>query len=170
MTVIEGIEVHSGHVLPEWIDVNSHMNVAYYLLAFDHAVDRLWQRIGITDEYIAATRGSTFAVESHVTWQRELEEASPFVVTSQIIAFDEKRIHQFQRMYHADDHFLAATAEWMSLHVDLNTRRVSAWSEKTISELHALSAAQQGQTRPTEVGQRMHIKRPLYALGDHTDD
>ena len=26
-------------VLPEWIDYNGHMNVAYYTLAFDDALD-----------------------------------------------------------------------------------------------------------------------------------
>ena len=26
-------------VLPEWIDYNGHMNVAYYTLAFDEALD-----------------------------------------------------------------------------------------------------------------------------------
>ena len=36
-----GIEVTRGTVLPEWIDINDHMNVAYYLLAFDQAVDAL---------------------------------------------------------------------------------------------------------------------------------
>lgn len=36
-TEIVGLEVIRGEVLPEWIDVNNHMNVACYVLAFDHA-------------------------------------------------------------------------------------------------------------------------------------
>ncbi len=28
-------------VQPGWIDYNDHMNVAYYVLAFDQALDRL---------------------------------------------------------------------------------------------------------------------------------
>ena len=36
---ILGVEVSSGRVLPGWIDVNNHMNVAYYVLAFDQGVD-----------------------------------------------------------------------------------------------------------------------------------
>ena len=32
-TKILGCEVARGRVLPEWIDVNNHMNVAYYVLA-----------------------------------------------------------------------------------------------------------------------------------------
>ena len=30
-----GVSIASGKVLPEWIDINGHMNVAYYVLAFD---------------------------------------------------------------------------------------------------------------------------------------
>jgi acyl-CoA thioester hydrolase len=161
---MQGTAVYEGHVLPEWIDVNKHMNVAYYILAFDRAVDALWDRFGITDEYISATRGSTFAVECHVTYQNELHENDPFVVTAQILGYDEKRIHQFQRIYHAEKGFLAATAEWMNLHVSLETRRVSPWPEVILQRLGELTAAQRGQTRPAEEGRQMSIRHPLYAL------
>jgi len=47
-----GIEVARGHVLPEWIDINNHMNVAYYVLAFDQGVDSLWEKFGLSDTHI----------------------------------------------------------------------------------------------------------------------
>ena len=99
---MQGVEVMRGEVLPEWIDINDHMNVAYYLLAFDQAVDVLWSQFGMNEEYVRVHSSSTIAVESHVTWQREILEGAKYVVTSQILAFDDKRIHQFQRMYHAE--------------------------------------------------------------------
>jgi acyl-CoA thioester hydrolase len=52
MTAQCGIEVSTGFVLPEWIDINQHMNVAYYVLALDRGVDDLWSELGITNEYI----------------------------------------------------------------------------------------------------------------------
>jgi acyl-CoA thioester hydrolase len=159
-----GTAVYEGRVLPEWIDVNQHMNVAYYLLAFDHGVDALWTGFGITDEYISDTQGSTFAVECHVTYQKELHEDDPFVVTSQILGYDEKRIHQFQRIYHAETGFLAATAEWMNLHVSLETRRVSPWPEHILKIIGEFSVGQAGQTRPKEAGKQMSIRNPLYTL------
>ena len=36
-----------GRVRKEWIDYNGHMNVAYYVLAFDLALDVLYERMGI---------------------------------------------------------------------------------------------------------------------------
>ena len=159
-----GEPVAEGVVMPEWIDVNGHMNVAYYVLAFDLGVDALWDKLGITSEYIEQAAGSTFAVECHITYQQELVEGEPFVVTSQMLAYDGKRIHQFQRLYHAQKKFLAATGEWMNLHVDLTTRRVSPWPESILAGLKEYVAGQTEQTYPQEAGKQMKIASPLYAL------
>lgn len=161
MTESLGLEICTGRVESDWIDFNGHMNVAYYLVAFDRAVDLLFDRFGISNDYIDHTRGSTFAVECHVTYQRELNEHDPYRVTSQLLAYDEKRIHQFQRLYHAEENYLAATAEWMNLHVDLNTRRVSPWPDPIRASI-AGYLKQQGQLQyPTEAGKRMKITVPL---------
>ena len=161
---VVGVEVGRGHVLPEWIDVNGHMNVAYYVLAFDLGVDALWARFGITEDHILSTDSSTFAVECHVLYRRELKETDPYLVTAQILAYDEKRIHQFQRMYHAEEGYLAATAEWMNLHVDLSTRRVAAWPATILAGIEAAAAAQDDWPYPDDAGRTMRVGKPLYRL------
>lgn len=160
---ITGVSIASGRVLPEWIDLNSHMNVAYYVLAFDHGVDDLWNQLGITSEYVETTRCSTFAVECHITYQRELKENEPFRVTSQILAYDAKRIHQFQRMYHAEENYLVATAEWMNLHVDLNSRRVTPFPDSVLSALGEFTERQGVLARPKEAGQTMRVNKPIFS-------
>ncbi|MEX2126224.1 MAG: thioesterase family protein [Woeseia sp.] len=164
MSDVQGFIVTGGAVPAEWIDINGHMNVAYYVLAFDKAVDDLWARLGITDEYIRSGAGTTFAVECHVTYQRELREADPYRVTSEILAYDEKRIHQFQRMYHAEENFLAATAEWMNLHVNLETRRVSLWPASVLQALEEFTGSQIESEFPQEAGKRMSIAKPVYSM------
>jgi len=161
---VRGSRVADGFVKPEWIDANGHMNVAYYVLAFDLGVDALWESFGITTEYIEHSYGSTFAVESHITYQQELLEGDPFFVTAQILAFDNKRIHQFQRLYHAEKKFLAATGEWMNLHVDLEKRRVSQWPESILAKLAEHSREQADQSYPEEAGKQMSIRKPIYAM------
>jgi acyl-CoA thioester hydrolase len=162
---ILGVEVGRGRVLPEWIDVNNHMNVAYYVLAFDHAVDELWDRFGITADHIREMSSSTFAVESHVVYRREMTLDEPYLVTAQILAFDEKRIHQFQRMYHAEEHYLAATAEWMNLHVDLNTRRVAPWPAGILADIRMAAESQGEWEWPADAGRQMNIRSALYSMG-----
>ena len=158
----EGVSILRGKVLPEWIDVNGHMNVAYYVLVFDRAIDVLWERLGITSEYIETKNCSTFAVECHVTYQKELKENEPYLVTSQILAYDEKRIHQFQRMYHADMKYLAATAEWMNLHVDLTSRRVTPWPQFVVLALQEFAVHQGIFSNPPEVSRKMNIDSPIF--------
>ena len=159
-----GTVVHEGVVPPEWIDINDHMNVAYYVLAFDLGVDALWSTFGITDDYITKDRGSTFAVECHVCYLKELRLGDPYVVTAQLLGFDEKRIHQFQRLYHAREHYLAATAEWLNLHVSLESRRVTPWPEPILERIRDVADGQAGQLRPPEAGKQITIARPLYTL------
>lgn len=159
-----GVEIVRGQVQPEWIDLNDHMNVAYYLLAFDNAVDALWQDFGLTEEYIRTHSSSTIAVESHVTWQREIVEVDPYVVTSQVLAFDDKRIHQFQRMYHADQGFLVATCEWMNLHFDTGIRRVAPWPDAIRARIADFADNQGQHPWPVEAGQHMQVKQPIFSL------
>jgi acyl-CoA thioester hydrolase len=164
MANMTGTVIAKGAVKPEWIDVNGHMNVAWYVLIFDLAGDDLWAEFGITDEYIRETNGSTFAVDCHITYQTELLESDPYTVTSQILAYDEKRIHHFQRLYHAETQVLAATAEWMNLHIDLGTRKVSVWPEWILANLAQITNRQSEFTMPDEVGKQMSIRKPQYSM------
>jgi len=157
-----GVAISSGRVLPEWIDINGHMNVAYYVLAFDLGVDNFWARLGITDEYIETSKCSTFAAESHVTYKRELKQDDPFLITSQILAYDEKRIHQFQRMYHEEEKYLAATAEWMNLHVDLTSRRVTPFPLPIMNALQEFTDDQGILPNPELAGRIMTVSKPVF--------
>jgi acyl-CoA thioester hydrolase len=166
----QGMLVAEGVVKAEWIDLNKHMNVAYYVLAFDKGVDRLWDRVGITDDYIQGRSMSTFAVEAHITYQKELQEGNPYRVTAQILAIDSKRVHQMQRLYNAETGDLAATAEWLNLHVDLESRRVCPWPEDILNAFTEVAQSQSGDVLPAETGRQIKIKAPLFALAGYQAD
>ncbi len=167
---IEGIEVSQGRVLEAWIDINDHMNVAYYVLAFDLAVEELWGRFGLSSDHIRTTNSSTFAAESHVTYQRELKLHDPYLITTEVLAFDEKRIHQFMRMYHAEHGHIAATAEWMNLHIDLTRRRVAPWPDSILASIRRFTEQHGKRPYPPEAGRQMRIARPLFTAGERSDE
>ena len=166
----QGLFVEEHRVLPEWIDINGHMNVAYYVLAFDICVDALWERIGITDEYVEKRQLSTFAVESHVTYQAELKLDDPFRIVTQLLAVDEKRLHQYQCMYHAEQGYLAATAEWLNVHVNLRTRRVTPFPPEILQAFVDVASEQERIEIAPEVGRRMRVEKPLFSLPGYADD
>jgi len=139
-------------IRPEWIDYNGHMNVAYYTLVFDHAVDALFEHIGLGRSYREAGTGSTFAVEQHITYNREVVEGDEVRIETRLLGFDEKRIHHYHEMFHAADGYLAAATEFLSLHVDLATRRVAPMPEEILKGLAPLRAAHEALPPPDAIG------------------
>ena len=52
-------------VEPAWIDYNGHLNMAYYNVLFDRAVDEVFELLGCGADYVK--KGfSTFTAEVHV--------------------------------------------------------------------------------------------------------
>ena len=156
--------IHEGTVKSEWIDMNGHMNVAYYVRAFDLAIDIHWAEIGITSDYIENEQCSTFSVECHVTYQNEMKVDEKYRIISNILAYDEKRIHLFQTMFKKGSKETIATAEWMNLHVDLKTRKVCGWPKIVLENLKKVSYSQKEQEWPAEAGKRMNIKNPIFSV------
>ena len=150
--------LHRENVRPDWIDYNGHMNVAYYLLAFDHATDAFLDHLGMDEDYRQRTGGSTFAVETHITYQREVGEAAPLVFASRLLEFDSKRLRYIHFMYHETEGYLAATSEWLSLHIDMGKRRVSEMPDSIQSRCAAVLAAQAGLPLPAEAGKRIELR------------
>jgi len=140
--------VSTGEVVrPEWIDHNGHMNVAYYLLAFDEAAGSLLELVGLTRAYKKANNCATFVGDFHIRYVRELHESAPIRITHQVMGCDEKRVHFCQQMFHADDGYLAAQSEVISLHIDMDKRRVAPMAPavfeqaKRVRDAHAVLPA-----------------------------
>jgi acyl-CoA thioester hydrolase len=152
--------IRRARVEPEWIDYNGHMNVAYYLLAFDQAYDDFMDRIGLDAAYRERTGGSVFAVESHLTYGQELLPDSPLAITLQLLALDPKKLHVFMRMFHAEEGYQAATGEFLSLHVDLNTRRTAPMGPEPMARVEAMWDSHKALERPPEAGKGIALKRP----------
>ena len=59
----------------------------------------------------------------------------PLDFTFQVIDFDAKRLHYFMTMLHANERWLAATSEAISICVDMTTRRSTAWPADRLERL-----------------------------------
>ncbi len=75
-------------VEPAWIDYNGHLNMAYYNVLFDRAVDEVYEVLGLGLSYVETTKHSTFTAEVHVRYLRELLVDTPVRVTFQLLGFD----------------------------------------------------------------------------------
>ncbi len=154
------LDLHHETVRPEWIDYNGHMNVAYYLLAFDHATDAVLDRFGIGKAYVAAENRSVFVVDAHLTYAREVTEGAPLRFESLVLGADTKRLHLFHEMRHAEEGWLAATAEFMLLHVDLATRKTSPFLPAVAAALAEQAAAHAAGPWPPQAGRAVARLNP----------
>jgi len=145
-------------VEPQWIDYNGHLNMAYYNVLFDRAVDEAYEAIGIGLEYLKTTNHSTFTAEAHVRYLRELKEGDPVRVTFQLLDYDAKRIHYFEELKHAEEGWLSATSENMTLHVDMAAKKVAPFPDSILRTLERMKAAHAGLPRPEGAGRG--IKMP----------
>lgn len=104
---------------PQWIDYNGHLNMAYYNVMFDRAIDQLWLELGIGPAYMKERGCSTFTAECHVRYLREIRFRDPVQIFVWLLEADDKRLHTFEEMRHASEGWLSATSENMSLHMDM---------------------------------------------------
>jgi len=144
-------------VRPEWIDHNQHMNMGYYLVVFDYATDEFFAWVGLDAAHRAARAITTFCLEAHVTYHREVRAGDPLRFTTRLVAHDDKRIHYFHAMYHTDEGWLAATNELMSLHVSHATRRAAPMAPEVLSRLAAIQRAHDTLPPPPQAGRAIGL-------------
>jgi acyl-CoA thioester hydrolase len=151
-------ERYQGEVLPEWIDANDHMNLAYYTVLFDYATDALFDAVGIGRHYKDSTNHGTFVAETHNLYERELLLGDRVRVATQILGVDGKRLHLAHEMFMIASGRRAATQELMYLHVDLAARRVVPFPHDIRRRVAAAAAAHTHLPRPDWAGR--HIAMP----------
>jgi len=155
---IDGIDYSSLTIHPEYMDANGHLNVGYYGVIFDQAVDLPLIALGAYGR-IDSEGISYFVLESHLTFQRELKAGDPISFVFQLLDYDAKRAHYILTMKHAVERWTASTCEQMLMCIDLSTRRGRAWPEEVMQNISALHGVHRNRARPEEVGRPIGIRR-----------
>jgi acyl-CoA thioester hydrolase len=150
---------YEGEVRPEWIDINGHMNLAYYTVLFDWATDLMFDELDLGRGYRLTTGNGTFVTETHNRYERELLVGERVWVTIQILLADDKRLHLAHEMFRLDTGERAATQELLFIHVSLTERRVTPFPPDLRVRVHAAAAAHAALPRPAWVGRYVGAPR-----------
>ena len=142
-------------VEPQWIDYNGHLNMAYYNVLFDRAVDEAFEELGVGVSYLKRSNHSTMTAEAHVRYLREIHEGTPVRVRFQLLDYDAKRMHYFEELVHAEEGWLSATSENMSLHIDMVARKVAPWPVEVLERFAQMKAAHAKLPTPDGVGRKI---------------
>ena len=147
-------------VLPEWIDYNGHMNVAYYTMAFDQALDAVYEvHLGLGETFTKAARQGPYALQIQTHFLAEMHEGERFTGAFQLLDCDHKRMHCCHRMI-GEDGREAAFFEAVFMNVDLNTRRSApypAWAQTRLERMKSDHAALE---RPARLSAPIGLRRP----------
>jgi acyl-CoA thioester hydrolase len=146
-------------VEPAWIDYNGHLNMAYYNVLFDRAVDEVYDILGIGPRYSKHSGHSTMTAEAHVRYLREIFVDTPVRVRFQLLDYDDKRMHYFEELIHADEGWLSATSENITLHVNMAAKKVAPWPADVMGVFARMKQAHDVLPVPNSAGRSIAIPK-----------
>jgi len=147
-------------VRPEWIDYNGHMNVGYFSVVFDIAADAFLEFLGFTQPFRKQQGSTTFALEQHLNFLREINEGDTLRFEARLLDFDAKRFHFYQEMFRVGDDRPAASCEGLSAHVSTATRRTAPMPQPLLERLAAIRQAHAALERPWQIGHVLSVRPP----------
>ncbi|MBI5878567.1 MAG: thioesterase family protein [Chloroflexi bacterium] len=160
--------MHS-RVKSEWIDYNRHMMDGYYAVAFSPVVDAFMNLIGLDESYRALTACTIYTAEMHIVFLRELKAGAPLRFEAQLLGHDTKRFHLFFTLHHDAEGYVAATAEFMLLHVDQHQMRVVPMPSNALARLDAIAERHRLLPQPPQAGRRVSMNGAARATSAQTE-
>ena len=147
-------------VLSEWIDYNGHMNVAYYTLAFDKALDFFFEDVlGIGPTFVEKNKEGPFALKASYNYFSELLEEESFFVDISILDFDSKRVHVFGEMRKDKSLELSAIFETVLMNMDLSARTVKQYPDRILELFSIFKSSLVVDNIPIEIGKKITLKK-----------
>ena len=124
------VHVSNQIIKSEWTDYNNHLNMAYYVLIFDLAWEVMLKKFNMGEQSAKNSGMSTMVVETNTTYDNEIKEGDEVEILLTFFDHDKKRLHFRLEMIEKKTKKLSSTIEMLSLHVDLNKRKVAEFNEE----------------------------------------
>ena len=119
-------------IIKEWVDYNNHLNMAYYILIFDQALEVMLEKFKMGADSAKNNYRSTMVVETNTKYIREVKEGDEVDIVLTFFDHDKKRLHLKLKIIEKETKKISATIEWLSLYVNLQTRKVTEFENEKI--------------------------------------
>ena len=126
------IYLKSQKIIKEWVDYNNHLNMAYYVLIFDQACEVLLEKFKMGAVSAKNERRSTMVVETNTRYISEVKESDEVDIMLTFFDHDKKRLHLSLDMIEKQTKKISASIEWLSLYINLETRKVTEFENEKI--------------------------------------
>ena len=146
------------NVKKEWIDYNGHMNVAYYTLSFDNALDDFLEtKLTIGPTFVNKEKKGPYSLQANYHYLDELRLHDKFFVKVYIIDSDNKKIHLVLEMINFKTKKQVAVCETLLINVDLNIRKSVIYSPDVVEKIKKYKAKCSDIKLPSQVGKNLKI-------------
>ena len=157
---MQGLDIYSTDIAPEWIDYNGHLRDAYYSLVLSYACDALMDYLGMDEHYRHSTQGTLYSLEQHLHFLHEVKQSDRLIVRARLLAADRKRLHVAFDLYCARHPDPVACAEQMLLHVRQgDTPAAAAFPAAISANIDALLAATAALPASGPTSRRLELRR-----------
>ena len=126
------VYLKSQKIIKEWVDYNNHLNMAYYILIFDQALEVVLEKFKMGADSAKKEKKSTMVVETNTKYINEVKEGDEIDIMLTFFDHDKKRLHLKLEMIEKVTKKISASIEWLSLYVNLETRKVSEFENEKI--------------------------------------
>lgn len=144
-------------VLPEWIDFNGHMNMAYYAILFDLGCNHAFRELGLSDDYRKSHGYTTMMADFRIRYLREVMEGDRLRCSFRIVKVGSKAFHYCQELIHSEG-WIAATAEGVNLHVNMAAQKVEPYTDGPRKALETMATQQADWPMPDWVGTPLGVR------------
>jgi len=127
------VYLKSEKIIKEWVDYNNHLNMAYYILIFDQACEVLLEKFKMGAESAKTDKRSTMVVETNTKYISEVKEGNEVDTMLTFFDHDKKRLHLKLEIIEKKTKKVSASIEWLSLYVNLETRKVTEFENKKVA-------------------------------------
>lgn len=124
-------------VEPHLLDGMGHMNVASYMQLFDRAVWQFFEQRGIDAEYRRANARGMFALEDNLRYLSELREGDALQIYVGVTQVRPKTLRMLGYMLDPKRQKVSAVREVVAAHIDLTTRKTTAFPAPLLAQLEA---------------------------------
>ena len=118
--------------------------MAYYILIFDQALEVLLERFKMGADSAKNEKRSTMVVETNTKYINEVRESDEVDIMLTFFDHDKKRLHLKLEMIEKKTKKITASIEWLSLYVNLETRKVSEFENHKIKIMGDFIALNKG--------------------------
>ena len=107
--------------------------MAYYVLIFDQACEVLLEKFKMGAESAKTEKRSTMVVETNTKYISEVKEGNEVDTMLTFFDHDKKRLHLKLEIIEKKTKKVSASIEWLSLYVNLETRKVTEFENKKVA-------------------------------------